>query len=419
LVSGNLNITGGNVTIGTGSGTAINMANAGTGRTVTSNINLTGGTVTVTGNIIRTGGAGTENETLTLNGSTLDMSGNSIGAGGTNINFAAQSGTLRNLGELNDGADLVKTTAGVLVLEGMNQHTGRTVINEGVLSISSQAHLGLAPASFAADHLLLDGGTLRTTATLALNDANRGITVGAGGGAFETAASTTLTVESVITGGGALSKEGAGTLIFNAVNTHTGTTTVNAGVLGGSGSVGGNLLVADGGTLAPGSSAGMFTVSGDLTVSSGGTLLMELGGSTFNAAAAVQAEMNANGNLSGLAGSIPPEWENYQVGVTGHDHILVNGASAPVIDGTLRFGALLGAYNPAYGDVVDLLDWSFAGNISGATSFDFSAVTLDAGLGFNTDLFASNGLIVVVPEPSRALFLMLGLLGLMLRRRRR
>jgi len=419
VVSGTLNITGGNVTIGTGSGTAINMANAGTGRTVTSDINLTGGTVDVTGNIIRQGGAGTENATVTLNGSTLDMSGNSIGTSSTNINFAAQSGTLRNLGELNDGADLVKTTAGVLVLEGVNQHTGRTVINEGVLSISSQAHLGLAPASFAADHLLLDGGTLRTTATLALNEAHRGITVGAGGGAFETAASTTLTVESVITGGGALSKEGAGTLIFNAVNTHTGTTTVNAGVLGGSGAVGGNLLVADGGTLAPGSNAGMFTVSGDLTVSSGGTLLMELGGSTFNAAAAVQAEMDANGHLSGMAASIPPEWENYQLGVTEHDHILVNGASAPVIDGTLRFGPLLGAYNPAYGDVFDLLDWSFAGNISGATSFDFSAVTLDVGLGFNTDLFANHGLIVVVPEPSRALFLMLGLLGLMLRRRRR
>jgi autotransporter-associated beta strand protein len=419
VVSGALNISGGNVTIGTGAGAAINMANAGAGRTVTSTIDLTGGTVAVTGNIIRQGGAGTENATITLNGSSMDMNGHNIGSAAATIAFNAQSGTLRNLGELNGGADLVKTTAGVLVLEGVNQHTGRTVINEGVLSISSQDQLGLAPASFIADHLLLDGGTLRTTATLALDDANRGITVGAGGGTFETAASTTLTVGSVITGGGALSKQGVGTLIFNAVNTHTGTTTVNAGVLGGSGTVGGNLMVADGGTLAPGSSAGMFTVSGELTVSSGGTLLMELGGSTFNAAAVVQAEMNANGNLSGLAGSIPPEWENYQAGVTEHDHILVNGASAPVVDGTLRFGPLLGAYNPGYGDVFDLLDWSFAGNISGATSFDFSAVMLDAGLGFNTDLFARHGLIVVVPEPSRALFLMLGLLGLLLRRRRR
>lgn len=63
-VEADLNITGGNVTIGTGSGTAINMANAGTSRTVTSDINLTGGTIEVTGNIVRTGGAGTENATV-------------------------------------------------------------------------------------------------------------------------------------------------------------------------------------------------------------------------------------------------------------------------------------------------------------------------------------------------------------------
>ena len=72
-----------------------------------------GSFVTVTGNIVRTGGAGTENVTLTLDGSTLNMSGNSIGSGGANINFAAASGTLTNLAQLNGGGLLDKTTAGI------------------------------------------------------------------------------------------------------------------------------------------------------------------------------------------------------------------------------------------------------------------------------------------------------------------
>ena len=108
-VSAAIVVTGGNVSIGSGSGTAINMANADTGCTSTSAINLTGGATTVTGNIIRTGGAGTENATITLgdgSGTTtgsLDMSGNSIGTATENITFVAESGNLSNLGELNGG----------------------------------------------------------------------------------------------------------------------------------------------------------------------------------------------------------------------------------------------------------------------------------------------------------------------------
>jgi autotransporter-associated beta strand protein len=419
-VTADLNVSGGNVTIGTGSGTAINMANAGTGRTVTSSMVITGGTVEVTGNIVRTGGAGTENASVTVNGGTLDLNGNSIGSGSTIIPINAQSGTLRNVGELNGGGTLTKTTTGVLVLDGANTYTGRTVIDAGKLSISDETNLGANPGSPTADQLTFNGGTLLTTANLTIDDANRGITVSAAS-AIETAPGTTATISSTILGGAALSKEGTGTLIFTAVQTgHTGVVTVNAGTLAGLGGTGGDLTVSSTGTLSPGvtGTPGTFTVSGSLTVSIGGTLATQIGSATTNAAAAVLAEMNANGNLLSLVGSVPSGWENYLNGTTAHSHTLVSGTtSAPAITGTV---ALLGGYSPVYGDVFDVLDWGFSGAMTSTpSSFDFGGITLGSGLAFNTDLFASNGIIVVVPEPSRALLLMLGLFGLMLRRRRK
>jgi autotransporter-associated beta strand protein len=562
-----LNISGGAVSVTSNLTMAQTTLRA--SNTATATISITGGSLTVGGNILYTDGLGTENNTVTLNGGLLDMTVGSIGTSLALISFNAQSGTLRNLSELNGGGTLTKTTSGTLIFDTANGYTGATAISAGILAISSggalggaangtsvaaggtlslsgditvtsetlsltagaggnaalnnqsgnnawtgsltvdtgsdasnrallnsdagkltvsgnvalsgsqdfvlrgdgngeisgqitgsqrlfkssvgtgtwilsgnnsstftgkttvgngalqiasESNLGATPGSFVANQLTLGSGStngrLKTTGTTSLS-ANRGVTLAAGGGTFETAASTTLTVNSVITGSGPLTKEGAGTLIFTGVNTNTGATTVNAGALGGTGAVGGDLTVASGGTLAPGIAAGQFTVTGNLSVSTGGALLMQLGGVTTNDAAAVSSYYNAHGgSLAGL--TVKPEYENYVVNTTAHDSILVNGAAVPVINGTLKLDTLIGGYTPGYGDIFDLLDWTSAGNITGVTpsTFDFTSVSLGAGLDWNTDLFASNGILVVVPEPSRMLFLMLGLLGLMIRRRR-
>ncbi len=421
-VTGTVNIAGGTVTIGATSGTAITMAAAVANTTSTAAVNLTGGSTTINGNIVRTGGAGTSSATVSLSGTaTLDMAGNNIGSATQNVTLVAAAGTLKNLGELNGGGTLTKTTAGTLVLAGTNTYTGKTVVSAGKLSVSDQTNLGANPGAPTADRLTLNGGTLLTTASLTI-DGNRGITVGDSGGTIETAPLTTATISTVITGGpaGTLTKEGAGILLLTAVNTNTGATTVNQGTLGGTGTLGGDLNVTAGAIVAPGIAAeGQLTVAGNFTLSQNGILLMQLGGATTNGASTVLAEMNDKGSLSGLKGDVPTEWTEYQPGTDHHDNIKVLGAAVPTIAGIVKIDpTILNSYPVAYGDIFKLIDWTAAGEINGVTTFDYTGVVLGGDLMFNSDLFASDGILVVVPEPTRALLLMLGLLGLMIRRRR-
>jgi len=126
--------------------------------------------------------------------------------------------------------NLIKVGAGTQVLSGANTFTGKTSVTGGILSISADNNLGAAPGGYVADQLTLDGGTLQSTATLVIAS-TRGITVGTGGGTFDTAAGTTTTINSVILGSGAIVKTGAGTLIFTAVNTYTGRTSIQQGAL--------------------------------------------------------------------------------------------------------------------------------------------------------------------------------------------
>ncbi len=134
----------------------------------------------------------------------------------------------------NNGAGevtLVKSGAGTLVLAGSNDFTGKTYIGAGRISIANETALGTVAAGGAADQLTLAGGTLLVTASTAIDDAGRGITLASAGGGFEVSSGTTLTVANVIAGTGELAKGGSGTLQLNNANTHTGETVLNAGIL--------------------------------------------------------------------------------------------------------------------------------------------------------------------------------------------
>ncbi|MBL9151784.1 MAG: autotransporter-associated beta strand repeat-containing protein, partial [Verrucomicrobiales bacterium] len=170
-ILGSVNISGGNVTVGNNTtfGAAIRMANntIATGLTTTAELNLTGGVTTVLGNIIKGTSTGAGTATVTLAGGSLDMSGNAIGSGTASVTLEAESGTLSNLGALNGGGTLTKTTGGTLILAGAgNTHTGLTSVAEGTLLVNG-THTGGGDYSVASGATLGGAGTIGANVSVA------------------------------------------------------------------------------------------------------------------------------------------------------------------------------------------------------------------------------------------------------------
>lgn len=136
-------------------------------------------------------------------------------------------------GDLHESGDPVTLHIagnGVQILAGFNDHSGGTVVEEGAtLSIHSDSQLGATPDGPDADNLVLAGGTLLTTANLALHP-DRGIRL-QGEGHFEAETLTTLTVAGPISGPGALYKHGIGGLTLTGENVYEGGTFIDGGVI--------------------------------------------------------------------------------------------------------------------------------------------------------------------------------------------
>ena len=105
-----------------------------------------------------------------------------------------------------------------------------------------------------------------------------------------------------------------------------------------------------------------------------------------------------------------------------YDQIDVNGTLNLNATGTIKVEFVAGYFANA-GDVFNLLDWMAlgAGNTFTLGDLDLSAVaSWGGGLHFETDKFVSHGIIyVAVPEPSKALLVLTGVLWCGFRRRRK
>ncbi|HWW56266.1 MAG TPA: autotransporter-associated beta strand repeat-containing protein [Sphingopyxis sp.] len=132
--------------------------------------------------------------------------------------------TTRIYAPLTGATALVKSDAGTLILGGANIYSGGTVIEGGVLSISSDDALGAAGGG-----ITFSGGSLATTAGLSTDRA----VVLDSTGTFSTADGTALTLNGALSGAGGLVKRGAGELILSAANSYAGDTIVEAGTLSG------------------------------------------------------------------------------------------------------------------------------------------------------------------------------------------
>lgn len=143
-------------------------------------------------------------------------------------------------GQIVGAGALEKTGTGTLTLGAGNTYTGGTTITQGTLAIGADSALGGTTGG-----LTLNGGTLQLTGNVNVAG-TRAISITNANGTIDTQGFTS-TVSQGMTGAGALTKAGSGTLVLAANNTYQGGTTIAAGTLqlgngGTSGSVAGNVI---------------------------------------------------------------------------------------------------------------------------------------------------------------------------------
>ena len=218
---------------------------------------------------------------------------------------------------------------GTTVFTTNNTYSGGTLLNAGILQVLSDANLGSPVGG-----VTFNGGTLQLGSSLNLAP-TRPITLNGPGGIIDTQGFTS-TIAQGISGVGALTKAGAGTLFLTGDNTYSGGTTIGNGTLQlGNGGITGSVIgnITDNAALAinrsnnitlPGviSGTGSFAQNG-----TGTTILTEnntyAGGTTIS-----------NGTLQlgkgGIAGSVVGNiTDNAELAINRSNNVTL-----PVISGT-------------------------------------------------------------------------------------
>jgi autotransporter-associated beta strand protein len=355
-------------------------ATAGTGSiTIGGDESMTTGAATFSGNVVlqnlQVGAAGIETKTVIL---TSETDGSSSG-----ITF---SGVISEADSANDTLSIEKTGNGTVTLAGVNTYHGTTYVTDGTLQLGT-------------------GGSVNDTTFIRIDS---GATFGTAVGGY--------TTDATIAGSGSI----AGNL---TVGSNVGSINTT-GVIKPGDSTGGLLANA-------GDQLGTLTVNGNLTLASGAARLeLQLGNALvadYNASAEIFTRLG-NGTFDAwVVDNTDGHLTLWEAGTGSHDRI--NGTGTLTLTGGGTVSLLNpGSYSIAHGDVFDLMDWSSitlgtfdlgGAYRAGGALGDLVLPTLDPFLAWNTTLFQSHGILVVVPEPSRMLLLMFGLLALFFRRRRR
>ena len=217
---GGVNIQDGSVSLNTAN-TISGAVTVSGGSLVLNAANTMSGAITVSGGTLTLGSnnaAGSGSSTLTVSGGQLDLGASNQSLSNVTITSGSITGTTGVLTATGNAIDaqsgnvsailggtvgLTKSTSGTVILSGDNTYTGATTVSAGTLQIGN-------------------GGTTGSISTTS------GIT---NNGTLNYNRSNDLTVGYVISGTGALVKDGAGTLILTNANTLSGATTVNSGTL--------------------------------------------------------------------------------------------------------------------------------------------------------------------------------------------
>jgi fibronectin-binding autotransporter adhesin len=450
LVTGNNDAT---ITSSTGvitTSTSLNIANFGTG-TTTIDMSSSGVAIVKNGpglvvysksnnpaDVYVTEGTLRFNQAMTYNTNALRIYGGGIFEIGADLETG-------NAGDLTRAVGTSANNVSILGDGGFSAHGADRVVALGGVASPTALTWGasnfLTDSSGTADYdAIFKLGSATSTHTLefanAINLGNRQRFIEVANGTSSTNVDGRLT--SVMSGTGGLTKTGAGALALTGLNTYSGTTNVTSGALQvGSAGVGrtgtGAVTVQTGSTI-----LGSGVVQGSsFTATSGSTVHAGDGTAQSNYGTLNFTPVSGSGRFDFQSGSSVILGLN--PGGTG-DLLSFDGLS----NGTLLFNGNLSVtapgYNPVGVDTFNLLDWAnlstttfhsrfssasysgfLLGNGDDNLGFDLPDIS-SSGYGWDISQFTVNGTIstvFVIPEPSRALLLMLGLAGLVTRRRRK
>lgn len=239
------------------------------------------------------------------------------------------------------GGGLTVQGGSTVTLSGANTYTGTVTVSAGTLNVNADAALGQT-----ANGLVVSGGTLQIAASFS---SARGITL-TSNGTFDTQAFN-LGLSGVITGGGSLTKIGSGTLAPSGVNTYSGSTIINAGIL----SIGADTAL--------GGSGGSITLGA-------GTLQTTAGISSARAVSLTGAgTIDTQGNTDTFSGNFTGSGSLAKVGA---GTLILTGTNSYSGGTTISAGTLQGNTNSLQGNIADsgtlVFNQTFAGTYSGVLS---------------------------------------------------
>lgn len=259
--------------------------------------------------------------------------------------------------------------------------------------------------------VVVQGGSLALDGGISSAASSRALILAGNSGAHGT-------VNGVISDGTnplAVEKSGDNTWTFTNANTYTGNTTISGGTLelaAGGSIAGSSQIITGAGTTLDVTATGGWTVGATQTLTGNGTIV---------------------GNTT-LAGDLRPGTSPGALSILGNLglnagsdlFIEIGGTATPDFDRLLVSGHLdaggnilvsfVNSFTALEGDSFQIATFDSFSD-SGFT-FNFDSATLDPGLTWDTSQFASTGTIAVIPEPSHALLLLVGLAGAACRRRR-
>ncbi len=220
----------------------------------------------------------------------INAGGGTIDTNGFNSSF---SGPVTGLG------DLTKNGAGTLLLSGgLNGYTGDTTVNAGTLEVNTNSGDTTHVGALSGVGDLVKSGTNTLTLAGNLNGFTGDVAIDGGILDVDTTAGSTALVGD-ISGVGGLSKSGLNTLTLSGMNTYSGPTAINAGMLTlGSGTAIGDqsaVTVTAGATLNQNGfseTIGSLAGAGDVTLGAG---TLTTGGN--NNTTEFSGVMSGNGNL--------------------------------------------------------------------------------------------------------------------------